>query len=218
MFQLPPVVCEGNANKNKCACSITVLTLKVTVCISGFYLLLAALSVLLSVLGFSQQVGEGQRFEGARAGGSGIPERVGVPRIPPAADRAERARPHAAWRVDTVDADHRGEFRVQKRSIWLESISGLREFDWTLESLWLKKKKSDPVKEKNFQMKKESLNGQRWPNLPKEKELKKVSDPHRSGFQRRGRPLGDLQTTDESQVSDQQPNSMFTWTVESSFL
>lgn len=43
------------------------------------YLLLAALRVLLPILGFSQQVGEGQRFEGAGAGGPGIPERVVVP-------------------------------------------------------------------------------------------------------------------------------------------
>ena len=44
-----------------------------------FYLLLAAVPVLLSVLGFAQQVREGQRFQGAGAGGSGIPERVAVP-------------------------------------------------------------------------------------------------------------------------------------------
>lgn len=69
------------------------------------------MQVLLSILGFSQQVGEGQRFEGAGPGGSGIPERVGVPRVPPAADRAERPRPHAARRVDAVDADHRDESR-----------------------------------------------------------------------------------------------------------
>lgn len=42
------------------------------------YLLLAALGMLLSILGFSQQVGEGKRFEGAGAGGSGVPERVCV--------------------------------------------------------------------------------------------------------------------------------------------
>lgn len=72
------------------------------------YLLLAALRVLLPILGFSQQVGEGQRFEGAGAGGPGIPERVVVPRVPPAPDRAQRARAHAARGVDAVDADHLG--------------------------------------------------------------------------------------------------------------
>lgn len=72
------------------------------------YLLLAALRVLLPILGFSQQVGEGQRFEGAGARGPGIPERVVVPRVPPAPDRAQRARAHAARGVDAVDADHLG--------------------------------------------------------------------------------------------------------------
>lgn len=69
--------------------------------------------MLLCVLGFSQQVGERQRLQGARARGSGIPERVGVPRVPPTPHRAQRARPHAARRVDAVDADHVGEVRVQ---------------------------------------------------------------------------------------------------------
>lgn len=66
-----------------------------------------------SVLGLPQQVGEGQRFEGAGAGGSGIPERVGVPGVPPATHRAQRAR--AARRVDAIDADHRAE--VKGRSL-----------------------------------------------------------------------------------------------------
>lgn len=77
---------------------------------AGFYLLLAVLQVMLSVLRFSQQVGEGQRFEGFGAGGSGIPKRVGVPGVSPAAPhRAQRARTHSARGVDAVDADHRGE-------------------------------------------------------------------------------------------------------------
>lgn len=50
------------------------------------YLLLAAVPVLLGVLRFSQQVRERQRLQGTGAGGSGIPERVAVPGVSPAAD------------------------------------------------------------------------------------------------------------------------------------
>lgn len=83
------------------------------------------MQVLLSVLGFSQQVGERQRFEGAGAGGSGVPERVGVPRVPPAPDRAERPGPHAARGVDAVDADHRPDDRIVQSLKDKEQIHGL---------------------------------------------------------------------------------------------
>lgn len=117
--------------------------------ISGFYLLLAALWMLLSILGFPQQVGEGQRLQGAGARGSGIPEWVVVPWIPPAPDRAERPRPHAACWVDAVDADHRNEFRDQSKRIKSGSDSGSELSDWTLQSLQ-KVKSSDRGNKKNF--------------------------------------------------------------------
>lgn len=131
-------------------------------CISRFYLLLAALSVLLSVLGFSQQVGEGQRFEGARAGGSGIPKRVGVPRVPPTPDRAERPRPHAAWRVDAVDANHRGEFRVQRRSIWFVSNFTRVRLNFRVFVV----KRSDPGRDlKTWKEERKPFNDQKWPKV-----------------------------------------------------
>lgn len=65
--------------------------------------------MLLPVLGLAQQVGEGQRLQGAGPGRSRMPEGVRFPRVPPASDRAERPGPHAARGVDAVDADHCGE-------------------------------------------------------------------------------------------------------------
>lgn len=70
------------------------------------YLLLAAVPVLLGLLCFAQQVWEGQWLKRAGARRPGIPEGVAVPRVPPTAHRTERARAHAARRMDAVDANH----------------------------------------------------------------------------------------------------------------
>lgn len=72
------------------------------------YLLLAAVPVLLGLLCFAQQVGEGQRLERPGAWRPGVPEGVAVTGVTPTAHRAERARAHAARRMDAVDADHGG--------------------------------------------------------------------------------------------------------------
>lgn len=177
---LPPlVVC-------KCKHSVTFLNLKLGV--SRFYLLLAALPVLLSVLGFPQQVGEGQRLQGARAGGSGIPERVGVPRVPPAPDRAERPWAHAAWRVDAVDANHGGFFRVQSS----ERLISVR-FRFTRVRLDLRVsvlKNSDPGNEEEESL----LTGRR----PQENQDELWFERERWGAQRRGRPLDDLRIIQNS--------------------
>lgn len=73
------------------------------------YLLLGLLLVLLSVLRLPQQVGEGQRLQGAGPGGSGVPEGIRFSRVLPTSDWAKGPRPHTARRVDAVDANHFSE-------------------------------------------------------------------------------------------------------------
>lgn len=103
---------------------------------AGFYLLLAGLRVVLSVLGLSQQVGEGQWFEGPGARGSGIPERVRHPQVPPTSHRAEGARAHPARRVDAVDADHCGEPARRRAQRNREGTSGVFNSAGTFPVSW----------------------------------------------------------------------------------
>lgn len=88
-------------------------TQKVVLCQSVSYpggtlylLPLAGLWVVLSILGLAQQVWEHKGLEGARAGRTGVAERVNHPEVSAIADRAQGARAQAPRRVQAVDTNH----------------------------------------------------------------------------------------------------------------
>lgn len=73
---------------------------------SKLCLLLAGLWVVLTILGPSQQVREGQGFEGTRARGAGVAEGIHHPEVPPNTHRAKRAGAIPPIRVDAVYTNH----------------------------------------------------------------------------------------------------------------
>lgn len=73
---------------------------------SKLCLLLASLWVVLTILGPSQQVREGQGFEGTRARGAGVAEGVHHSEVPANTHRAKRAGAIPPIRVDAVYTNH----------------------------------------------------------------------------------------------------------------
>lgn len=73
---------------------------------SKLCLLLAGLWVVLTILGPSQQVREGQGFEGTRARGAGVAEGVHHSEVPANTHRAKRAGAIPPIRVDAVYTNH----------------------------------------------------------------------------------------------------------------